>query len=166
MNLLKQRKNLKISNLTRRKIDTDKWVKWVKHYAKIPPISVQVLYLQNYQNIVGNTDKGYMGIYRGGLYNKEIYVVVNKYETRESLNWIFLHELAHWIIAINKKLSSYVDEREEYLLSDIIKRKISAETQEDISYEEFFADMFATVVLGKDFNNDWLNKRSKGNEYY
>lgn len=165
--MLKQQKNLKILNSTKRKIDTIQWNKWANQYAKILPISVQIIYMRDYQHIISTKiDEGYIRIHRGGLYNKEIYVVVNKYETQESLSWIFLHELAHWIIAINQKLITYIDAKEQHLLLSIIKRKISKEMQEEISYEECFADMFATVVLGKDFNNNWLNKRSKSDGYY
>lgn len=163
----KRQKDLKISNSTKRKVDISKWKNWTKKYAKIPPTSVQIIYMRDYKKIVNIADdKEYIKIYRGGLYNKEIYVIVNKHETKDSLSWIFLHELAHWIIEINPILSTYIDKKEKNLIKNMVKRKLSTEDREELSYEECFADVFATVILGKDFNNAWLNNRSENSEYY
>lgn len=134
-------KKLNVVNKTKRKINEKQWNKWARQYCRNYPIGVYVIYTPFKKKIQT----------RGGYIFKEIYVFVNKDEKNQDLDWIFLHELGHWIVEDRKELEGYIDEVIDKFYAFVKKKvKIDRYYEDELSYEEFFADTFAILVLGKD----------------
>ena len=107
--------------------------------------------------------------YRGEYQRNSIYIYIdpkNNLETEESLRWIFFHELAHQIIAHCKQIERRVYSRERKLIIDRLLRGKRATMNRvklihDLLPEEFIADFFATMVVGRSYDAEWFEKVEK-----
>lgn len=154
-------KNCTIKNNTKLVIDEKKWLNWIDTYCTKAPISVNVIYNPTPDEIRKKD------LYRGGFLYGEIWVFFDKYENKQSLDWIFLHELGHWIYWHRKEISEFIESTDLQLDRQLKKYKAQKGFKEDkkfeteLDYEEFFANTFAILVLGKNFDGQWYKNREE-----
>lgn len=164
MNFIQLPETFKINNHTSFKINEDKWKEWISIFCTKPPLNVIVI-----NNPKFTKEKMYIGgydfedNYRGGFLFDEIYIIVNPEETKKSLDWVFLHELAHWIIYHRQVMFDYAElidkEFRQYIKKSNLK--LGKYYDDNFSFEEVFADLFAIMILDENYSAEWFEERGK-----
>ena len=120
-------------NITKKQINH-----WKKEASKLN-FNISCDIINDYKNA---SHKILLNRFRGlGYFNKKksISLIINPEETCKSAEWIFYHELGHFIYLQMKKGGKYTPNK---LIED-------------------FCNKFATVICNKDYGDAWFNKRGK-----
>lgn len=112
-----------------------------------------------------------------GYQNHQIVIYCTRYETINSIKWIFLHELAHFIFDTNlsimsvlyficekyyKDIGQYNGESDYYYTNkDLNEKYISSDEIHENDPEEKLANEFASSLIGCDYSRPWWRERIK-----
>lgn len=143
---------MKIINDTKIKIDEQE-IKKICSIFSIEPDTV---------NFVFADDKDVRGLYYKIGESKIITIYINEFETRNSIRWLFFHELRHLYVNHIKHLTNFFEEKDKEFIKKI--KKCKSNKNELLLFflpSEIDADAFATSVVGRDYGDEWRIKRIK-----
>lgn len=113
--------------------------------------------------------------YRGECFFNKIVMFESKYETIESMKWLFLHELGHLFLQQNEVAKSLLilskrqfyfdkgfgDRNNYYWNADGYYKYYNSDEGHESDPEERIVSDFATWVIGKDYSRKWFRERQK-----
>jgi hypothetical protein len=150
---------MKIINNSRKRVDVKLWKKVSKHYG----LDIDEVYILADKDNIAPLIK-FRGLYLPML-GKEIIYLFDYCETGESLDWLFFHELRHYMVYEDDELyKTIIMMNKEYQdsLEYIFGKRQFKKYQDDMmmaSPSEIDADMFATKIMGKYYGTRWHQKQ-------
>lgn len=115
--------------------------------------------------------------HRGFQLSNSITIYCTRYETLESIKWMFLHELTHLILDTSLLTTSmlyFVQEKyykdkgliktnnQYYYLDELLKKQyVECDDIHENDPEEKLANDFASHLIGQDYSRPWWRERIK-----
>ena len=148
----KIRKKLNILNYSGKDFDFSKWHKLARKTNFYPVVALV-------------SDKFKKQSRGSAIQANTIFIYADKYETKESLFWIFCHEFSHLYLEKNPMFSYYLSGKPYDELKALIEK-----TKDYKKYpfelkalfpDEICACMFACEIVGKDYGDEWYRRRKE-----
>jgi hypothetical protein len=108
--------------------------------------------------------------FRGYAKETRIIICFTRYETTESVKWLLLHEIGHWVLMHNQDSAAFmnISRQQHYKNVGICKgvntiynaepgfhKEYMKDAVHDADPEEHISNLFATAILGEDLGRPW-----------